>query len=270
MDNNVSEEVISKTLQIVKEVGNYIKEELGKVQDGQIEEKDLNSLVSYVDKTAEEKLVPVLRGLIPDCSFITEEETVEQQGTGTYTWIIDPLDGTNNFLHQIPYFAVSVALRKGKEIVFGVVYDIMRDDCFHAQKGKGAYTNDRKISVSKIKTLDKSILATGFPYSNEVNTEPLIECIRYWTKNARGIRRLGAAALDLCYVACGRLDFYYERTINIWDIAAGVLIVAEAGGQVTDFYGEDEYFDKKMVIASNGSFHDEIKQVITDAYEKYQ
>lgn len=268
MDNNVSEEIISKAIQIVKEVGFYIKEELGKVQDRDIEEKELNSLVSYVDKTAEEKLVPVLADLIPGCSFITEEETVDQTGGGNYEWIIDPLDGTSNFLHQIPYFAVSVALRKEDEVVFGVVYNIMHDECFHAQKGKGAYMNDRKIHVSKTVSLDKAILATGFPYSNEVNTDPLVECIRYWTKNARGIRRLGAAALDLCYVACGRLDFYYETTINIWDIAAGVIIVQEAGGSISDFHGEDDYFDKKMVIASNGQFHEEIKSVIDQCYSK--
>jgi len=268
MENKVTDEIISQTIQIVKEVGIYIKKELGKVKDGEIEEKELNSLVSYVDKTAEEKLVPVLAKLIPGCSFITEEGTVEQAGEGEYQWIIDPLDGTSNFLHQIPYFAVSVALRKGNEVVFGVVYNIMQDECFHAQRGKGAYMNDKKISVSKTAQLDKAILATGFPYSNEVNTDPLVECIRYWIKHARGIRRLGAAALDLCYVACGRLDFYYETTINIWDIAAGVIIVEEAGGTISDFYGEDDYFDKKMVIASNGSFHEEIKTVISRCYEE--
>lgn len=266
MDNNVSEEIIFKAIEIVKEVGNYIREELGKVQEGEIEEKELNSLVSYVDKTAEEKLVPVLSELIPGCSFITEEDTVEQSGDGEYQWIIDPLDGTSNFLHQIPYFAVSVALRKGGEVIFGVVYNIMQDECFSAQRGKGAYMNGRKISVSKTDRLDKAILATGFPYSNEVNTDPLVECIRHWIKNARGIRRLGAAALDLCYVACGRLDFYYETTINIWDIAAGVIIVEEAGGRITDFYGEHDYFDKKMVIASNDQFHDEVKSVINKCY----
>jgi len=269
MDNILTEELISKAIQIVKQTGNYIKAELGEVTGEQIEEKELNSLVSYVDKTAEEMLVPVLGELIPRCSFITEEETVDQTKKGTYTWIIDPLDGTSNFLHQIPYFAVSVALRKDDEVVFGVVYNIMQDECFHAQLGKGAFMNDRKISVSNTISLDKAILATGFPYSNEVNTNPLVECIRYWVKHARGIRRLGAAALDLCYVACGRLDFYYETTINIWDIAAGVIIVKEAGGEVTDFFGEDDYFDKKMVIASNSKFHGEINQVIKNAYENY-
>lgn len=268
MDNGVSPEIISKAIQIVKEVGNYIKGELEKVQAGDIEEKELNSLVSYVDKTAEEKLVPVLADLIPGCSFITEEGTVEQAGAGDYQWVIDPLDGTTNFLHQIPYFAVSVALRQGDEVVFGVVYNIMQDECFHAQRGKGAFMNDRKISVSKTDRLDRAILATGFPYSNEENTDPLIECVRYWIKNARGIRRLGAAALDLCFVACGRLDFYYETTINIWDIAAGVIIVEEAGGRITDFYGGDDYFDKKMVIGSNGQFHDEIKSVINNCYNQ--
>jgi len=268
MNNNLSEELISKVLQIVKQVGFYIKEELGKVQDGEIEEKELNSLVSYVDKTAEEMLVPVLADLIPGCSFITEEGTVEQSSTADYQWIIDPLDGTSNFLHQIPYFAVSVALRYQGVVVFGVVYNIMQDECFYAQKGKGAFMNDKRINVSKKDNLNQAILATGFPYSNEENTDPLVECIRHWIKHARGIRRLGAAALDLCFVACGRLDFYYETTINIWDIAAGVIIVEEAGGQISDFYGADDYFDKKMVIASNGNFHDEIRSVIEKCYQE--
>ena len=266
MDNSISSEIISQALQIVKEVGKYIKEELGKVSDRDIEEKELNSLVSYVDKTAEEKLVPVLSSLIPGCGFITEEETTTELGDGEYTWIIDPLDGTTNFLQQIPYFAVSVALRKHDEIVFGVVYNIMQDECFHALKGKGAFMNDKPIRVSKTTSMNKAILATGFPYSKELDTEPLITCIRYWTKNARGIRRLGAAALDLCFVACGRLDFYYEYTINIWDIAAGVLIVKEAGGSISDFMGGTDYFDKKMVIASNGNFHNAIQSVVSDAY----
>lgn len=266
MDNSISSEIISQSLQIVIEVGKYIKEELGKVSDREIEEKELNSLVSYVDKTAEEKLVPVLSNIIPGCGFITEEETTTELGDGEYTWIIDPLDGTTNFLQQIPYFAVSVALQRNDDIVFGVVYNIMHDECFHAVKGRGAFMNGNPIHISKTQSLDKAILATGFPYAKELDMEPLITCVRYWTKHARGIRRLGAAALDLCFVACGRLDFYYEYTINIWDIAAGVLIVEEAGGSVSDFMGGNDYFDNKMVIASNGNFHHSIQAVISDAF----
>ena len=266
MDNTVSEEIISKALQIVKEVGLYIKEELGKVKAGDIEEKELNSLVSYVDKTAEEKLVPVLSSLIPGAGFITEEETTTETGDGEYEWIIDPLDGTTNFLQQIPYFGVSVALRKSGDVIFGVVYNVMQDECFHAQKGKGAYMNDQPIHVSKTEVLGKAILATGFPYSKEHNLDPLIGCIKHWTKHARGIRRLGAAALDLCFVACGRLDFYYETTINIWDIAAGAIIVQEAGGKISDFDGGEDYFDRKMIISSNGKLHDEVQSVISNAY----
>lgn len=266
MNNNISEDIISEAIKIVKEVGLYIKEELGKVSSGDIEEKELNSLVSYVDKTAEEKLVAVLSQLISGCGFITEEETTTEAGDGEYEWIIDPLDGTTNFLQQIPYFAVSVALRRKDEVIFGVVYNVMQDECFHAQKGKGAYLNDRQIQVSKTDELSKAMLATGFPYSKEHNMEPLINCIKHWTKNARGIRRLGAAALDLCFVACGRLDFYYEITINIWDIAAGAIIVEEAGGTISDFDGGDDYFDKKMIISSNGKLHDEVQSVISSAY----
>lgn len=260
MDN-----LLDEIIKLAKSVGHYIKEELERVSEQDIEEKELNSLVSYVDKNAEIKLVARLKELIPDSSFITEEQTVEQS-EGEYQWILDPLDGTNNFLHKIPHFAVSIALREKGEMKIGVVYHIMQDECFYASKGGGAFLNDKAIKVSQVMTLEQSLIATGFPYANNLNTEPLIDCIRHWIKNTRGVRRFGAAALDLCFVACGRIDCYYETAINIWDIAAGVLIVEEAGGQVTDLVGGDDHLMSGSLISSNTLIHDQVQEVINKSY----
>ena len=256
------------TIEIVKETGAFIQTELGKVQAAAIETKSLNSLVSYVDKTAERQLVSKLSDLLPHSTFLTEEETVEQT-TGAYRWIIDPLDGTTNFLHQVPMFAVSVALQHQEKTVLGVVYEINRAECFYAWQGGGAFLNEHPIQVSSTKTLSESLLATGFPYYDFKWIDPYLAVFRQLIQNTRGIRRCGAAAVDLAYVAAGRFDGFYEYSLSAWDMAAGVIIIQEAGGKVSDFSGGDDYLFGKNIIVGNQDIFAQIREVVAEKFDGY-
>jgi myo-inositol-1(or 4)-monophosphatase len=238
----------TEIIKVVKEAGHFIKVHFGTVRVEEIDDKDHNSLVSYVDKGAEEILVLGLSKLLPDAGFITEEG-MTAQGQKALTWIIDPLDGTTNFLYNIPNFAVSIALYDGRQILMGYVYDVMVDNLYHAHLGGGAYCNDKPISVSKENGLAQMVIATGFPYkATDVRPGHLV-VLDHIIKHTRGLRRLGAAALDLCYVASGRFGAFYEHTLNPWDIAGGAIIVQEAGGVITDMTGGDDYLWNGYVVA---------------------
>ncbi len=250
MTGSELEIICRKSCDVVRSVGTFLKQELGKVSSAAIETKSLNSLVSYVDKMAEEQLVKGLGALIPEVTFLTEEETVEQK-EGVFQWIIDPLDGTTNFLHQLPFFSISVALQHHQTTVIGIVLEVNHDECFYAWKGGGAFLNDKKIHVSNSKALGDSLIATGFPYYDYDRSRPFLETLDFFMKNTRGIRRLGSAALDLVYVACGRFDAFYEYSLNSWDVAGGAFIVLEAGGIVMDFKGGKDYLFGKEIIAVN-------------------
>jgi len=266
MDTNALATLCQSTIKIVLETADFLRAELGKVQAGAIETKALNSLVSYVDKTAEMQLVSKLSDLLPNSTFLTEEETVEQT-KGEYQWIIDPLDGTTNFLHQVPMFAVSVALQHHDETVLGVVYEVNRSECFYAWKGGGAFLNENSIQVSNTKTLSESLLATGFPYYDFKWIDPYLAVFRELIQNTRGLRRCGAAAVDLAYVACGRFDGFYEYSLSAWDMAAGVIIIKEAGGQVSDFAGGDDYLFGKNIIVGNPAIFKAISEVVKEKFE---
>ncbi len=258
-----SSKLRSDVINIVREAGNFIKAELGKVNENQIEAKDLNSLVSYVDKEAEHLLVSKLGALISDSGFVTEEDTIDDTSK-EYIWIIDPLDGTTNFLKQIPHFCVSVALEVKGEIELGVIYNIMQDEMFSAVKGQGAFMNEKPISVSNTKDFQEAIIATGFPYK-KLETASFVEVIQKLLVSARGLRRLGAAALDMAYVACGRLDAYYECCLNPWDVSAGILIVKEAGGELSDFDGNPNYKSGKEMVAGNPIVHKELVNILVSS-----
>ena len=249
-----------QALPIVKKASEFIKGEHGKVSQDSIETKELNSLVSYVDKTAEEILVDGLGKILPEAQFLTEEETVVQ-GNGKIRWIIDPLDGTTNFLHQIPHYAVSVGLEIDNELVAGIVEHVPHEEQYYAWTGGGAFLNNRRIISNQNQQLSDAVVATGFPY-NAQSEEAISDLIVYWMKNARSIRRFGSAALDLIYVARGIFDFYYELSLNAWDIAGGAVIVKEAGGQVSDFYGSEEFLTEGRILASNGNLHDEVLKIL--------
>lgn len=267
MTENELKILCGKSCEVVKNVGDFLKQELGKVSAGAIETKSLNSLVSYVDKTAEEQLVQGLSAILPEATFLTEEETVEQKD-GTFQWIIDPLDGTTNFLHQLPFFSISVALQHKKETVLGIVLEVNREECFYGWKGGGAFLNGKKIKVSATESLSDSLIATGFPYYDYERIQPFLKTLEVFMRETRGVRRFGSAALDLAYVACGRFDAFYEYSLNAWDIAGGAIIVEEAGGKVMDFSGGGDYLFGKEIIAVNREISAAFFKVIQSSFLK--
>ena len=208
--------ICSATCKIAEQVADFIRKECGKVKLEDIDVKSLNSLVSYVDKNAEQQLVKHLQSILPEASFLTEEETIATK-SAPYQWIIDPLDGTTNFLHQLPFFAISIALQHEEETILGVVYEVNRKECFYAWKGGGSWLNGNIIKVSSNHNLQDALIATGFPYYDYSKTSNYLEVLEYFIKNSRGIRRFGAAALDLAYVACGRFDTFFEYSLAPWE-----------------------------------------------------
>ncbi len=246
--------ILDQALVVAREASDFIHAQAGHVKEDDIITKSINSLVSYVDQTAEEMIVKGLRSIIPEAGFITEEGTVTQQSS-EYTWIIDPLDGTTNFLQQIPVYAVSIGLTFRDQLVLGIVSDIEQHEMFYAWKGGGAWCNGNPIRVSSRTHIAEAVIATGFPYAARDVVPQLTTTFEYFLKNAKGIRRLGSAAIDLAYVACGRFDIYYETTLNPWDIAAGILLVTEAGGTVSDFSRRDRMLENGQVIAGPPQLH---------------
>ncbi|GAC1302773.1 MAG: inositol monophosphatase family protein [Mucilaginibacter sp.] len=255
------QQLTSSVSQIAKEAGEFIRQQRKIFSTDKIEVKGLNDLVSYVDKTAEEQIVAALSKVLPEAGFITEEKTISKTGE-RYNWIIDPLDGTTNFIHGLPVFSVSIALQEYSELVSGVVYEVNQDECFYAWKGSAAYLNGREITVSDNKTLDKSLLATGFPYYNFDKQQGYIELFTELMKSCHGLRRLGSAAVDLAYTACGRFDGYYEYNLNPWDVAAGILIVRQAGGEVVNFKGGEECLNSRELLATNGLISKETLKIV--------
>lgn len=254
-------EICDKVIETAKKAGEYIRNELLKVSKEEVESKSLNSFVTYVDKTAEKIIVDDLKQIIPKAGYIVEEDTETKKGD-EYNWIVDPLDGTTNFIHKIKPFAVSIALSYQGEIVVGVVYEIGYDECFYAYKGSPAYLNGKEIRVNKTTKLKDSLISTGFPYQEYSKLPSFFKTLEYFLKNTRGVRRFGSAATDLVYVACGRFDAYFEYGLNPWDVAAGALIVQQAGGKVSDYSKGNNYiFGAEIAAACEGVF-DEFIDVI--------
>lgn len=251
----------NKVISIVKLTGNFIRKEAMQFDAQKIEYKGLNDMVSYVDKTAEQKLVHNLEKLIPDAGFITEEKTINRTGK-TYTWIIDPLDGTTNFIHGIPAYGISVALYEDGFPVVGVVYELNRGEMFYSYKGGVAFMNKKEIRVSVNPDLKSSLLATGFPYYQFDKQPQYLKLLAEMMQKSHGVRRIGAAAIDLVYTACGRFDAFFEFNLQQWDFAAGCFIVQQAGGEVFDFAGGNDYFEKREILATNGKLTAEMLTAI--------
>ncbi len=219
------------------------------------------NLVTDFDRRSQEVIFSHLSSRFPDHDFLAEEDLCEQRGS-EFRWIIDPIDGTTNYVHNFPIFCVSIALEWKSTVVCGVIYDPMRGEMFSAISGKGSVMNGHRIQISATEDLDKSLLATGFPYDvreSEVNN---IDHFANFATRAQAIRRCGSAALDLCYVACGRFDGFWELKLSPWDVAAGVLIVEESGGRVSDFQGETASIYGKDLLASNGLIHEQMIQIL--------
>jgi myo-inositol-1(or 4)-monophosphatase len=254
------ENICRDVINLVKETGNYItseKEKAGK----SVESKGVHNFVTYVDKTSEGKLIGGLSRIIPASGFIAEEGTNAIKGE-IYNWIIDPLDGTTNYIHGLPPYAISVGLMKHDEVILGVIYEMTLKECFYAWKGGNAFLNGNMISVSNAETLNDSLIATGFPYYNYEYLDTYMNTIRHFMRNSHGLRRLGSAATDLAYVACGRFEGFYEYGLHPWDVAAGVIILKEAGGQLTDFRGGNNYIFGKEIVATNTKVHEEFLSAV--------
>lgn len=251
-----TEKICEDVIQLTRNTGAFISSELDKVRQHHIESKGTHDYVTYVDKTAEEKLVKGLQQILPEAGFVTEENTIETHQKD-YMWIIDPLDGTTNFIHGIPCFSISIALMHKTEIITGVVYEINLDECFYSWGDGKAFLNGKEITVSGNKKLSDSLLATGFPYHDYSRLEKYLDLFTWCLHNTHGVRRLGSAAVDLAYVACGRFDAFFEYGLNAWDVAAGSFIVQQAGGGVTDFSGGKDFIFGREIIASNALIGDE-------------
>jgi len=260
-------ELTIKVCQVAKQAGAFIQNEMQHFQASKVETKSLNQLVSYVDKNAEQKIIQGLQQIFPEAGFIAEEETVQSEQK-PYMWVIDPLDGTTNFIHQLPVYSVSIALLHENEPVIGVIYEPSRAELFYAWKNGGAFLNGRKIQVKDNSSLADSLLATGFPYYDFAQMEAYLQTLQYFLKNTRGMRRMGSAAIDLAYVACGRFDGFFEYGLSPWDVAAGVLLVEEAGGKNSTFNKQgNPIFAKEIVSASEGIF-EEFSAVIQQQFKK--
>jgi len=246
---------------LAKIAGTFIAGEREKFNLEDVEVKGKANFVSYVDKQAEELIVVGLRKLLPGSGFIAEEGTAVSAGE-KYKWIIDPLDGTTNFIHGLPPFAVSIALMEDTELVLGVVYEITQDECFYAWKGSKAYLNGTEIKVTTAAVTSDALIATGFPYSAMDKLECYVESMRYFMIHSHGLRRLGSAATDLCYVAAGRFEAFYEHGLKSWDVAAGTVILRQAGGKVSDFNGGDKFLFNGEMVAANSTYFDEFYDIV--------
>jgi myo-inositol-1(or 4)-monophosphatase len=247
--------------ELVYRTGEYIRSERVIFQASSVEHKDIHDMVSYVDKTSEKKLIEGIERIVPGSSFRGEESGIHST-TSAYTWIIDPLDGTTNFIHQIPHYCISIGLQFEGKLIAGWVYEICTDEMYTAIQGEGAFLNKKKIEVSRTPGLHQSLIATGFPVREYNRLDHYLQLLKWVIQHTRGVRRLGTAAYDLCLVASGRVEAYYEPGLSAWDVSAGAIIVQEAGGKVTDFKGGDEFLDGAEIIATNGILHDELLRAV--------
>jgi myo-inositol-1(or 4)-monophosphatase len=254
----VTENICNEVIDIARETGEFIRQERRSFRPEDIETKGVHNYVSYVDKKAEGILVEKLGHLLPQAGFIAEEGT-GKKNDGGFNWVIDPLDGTTNFIHGLPPFSVSIGLIKDREPVLGVVYEINLDECFYSWEGAPAFLNGSKIKVSGSKSVSDALIATGFPYTEFKRMDQFLASFEYFMKNSHGLRRLGSAAVDLAYVACGRFDGFFEFGLSPWDVAAGAFIVRQAGGSISDFSGGDGYLFGGELIASNPAIFDEFR-----------
>ena len=251
----------SDVCKIARWTGEFIINESENFDIGDARLKGKHDFVSYVDIEAEKKLTHELSSLIPAAGFIGEEGT-SRKGDNKLTWIVDPLDGTTNFMHGLPVYSISIALERENTIVLGVVYNIPTGELFYACKNGGAWRNDQRIFVSDASTLEDSLIATGFPYKDYNRLENYMHCLKFFIENTHGVRRIGSAAVDLAWVACGRFDGFYEYGLNKWDVAAGIIIIEEAGGMVSDFAGNRNNIDGSEIVAANSGLFEIFRQEV--------
>ena len=259
LTDSIKEKLFNTALIAAQAAGKYIHENLNNTL--KINYKGRANMVTQVDRNSEKIITDLIKENFPEHQILAEE-TTPVNNESLFKWIIDPLDGTTNFIHGFPCFAVSIALEYNDEIIMGIVLDPERNELFSAIKDRGAYMNKQQIHVSKIKNLSASLLSTGFPYELNQHFYKNIELFRAFFEKSQDIRRAGSAAIDLCYVACGRFEGFWEFDLNPWDVAAGVLIVSESGGKLTNFLGKEFSIYEKQILASNGIIESEMLEVL--------
>ena len=251
-------------IEAAREAGKYLISQRGKLSPEQIDTKALNDFVTYVDQNSEKMIVDKILSHFPSHKILAEEGTRRTQ-QNDYQWVIDPLDGTKNFIQDIPIFSVSIALERKGEILTGVVYDPVQDELFLAERGQGAYCNNRRIEVNT-KKISEALIATGFPFKMKRYLPVYLLCFQEIFIECSGMRRCGSAAIDLCYTAMGRYEGFWELGLSRWDMAAGSLIINEAGGVVSDFWGEEHYLSSGFIIAGNRQVHPQLLKIIKNHF----
>jgi myo-inositol-1(or 4)-monophosphatase len=241
-------------ISMVIQAGKIIRENIGNITANDVEDKSPFDYVTEIDKVSEQLIISSIKKYFPSHEILAEESG-KNKNTNTYRWLIDPLDGTTNFIHGNPHCSISIALQKEEQIILGLIYDPFRDELYYAEKGKGAYVNNKRIYVSKQEKLSSCLIATGFPFKCRHLLDQYWYVLSEIFMGISGIRRTGSAALDLAYVACGRFDGFWELKLSPWDVAAGAIIIEEAGGKITDFEGKDNHIWTGDVVASNAIIH---------------
>jgi myo-inositol-1(or 4)-monophosphatase len=259
-------ELCIKVEGLSREVGKFLLEEQKNFSTDFIENKGVNNLVSYVDKIAEKKFVTGLNSILPEAGFIAEEGSGEKNLNGL-NWVIDPLDGTTNFIHHLPFYCTSVALLQNHTPILGVIFDPSHNELFSSYGNVFTMCNGKPIGVSEISELKNMLIVTGFPYDDRGLLANNLKAIECFSKESRGIRRLGSAALDMAYVACGRFDGFYEYGLNPWDVAAGTILIRNAGGVVTDFKGGDNPIFGEQIIASSSASFKLIQEIVAKSFQ---
>ncbi len=251
----------SEVCKIAREAGGFLKKERKDFRSEAVQTKHAHDYVSYVDKQSELLVVEALRKLLPEAGFIAEEGSAVYDDE-PYCWVVDPLDGTTNFIHGNTPYCVSIALRDKHQLLLGVVYDPCLDECFYGWKGGGAWLNGERLHVSATARMEEAFLVTELPYNAELYAHTAVHLIKELYGRVGGIRMNGSAAMALCYVAAGRFDGWLEAFIGKWDFSAAALIIQEAGGRLTDFHGNSDFIDANHIVATNGLLHDELLKVV--------
>lgn len=240
---------------------NIIMNHYGTLKTSDIREKRRNDFLTFVDETSEKEIIRIIKNTFPDHTVLAEESGSSGKDD-SYRWIIDPLDGTKNYICNIPIFSISIALQHLGETILGVVYDPVHDEFYTAEKGKGAFLNGHTIKVNQQSDLSASLLGTGFPFKYKSYLGKYLECFEDIFSHLSGVRRMGSAAIDLCYVAAGRFEGFWEFGLSAWDMAAGSLIIEEAGGKASDFWAGNDYLDNSFLLATNGYIHEKVLNII--------
>ncbi len=246
--------------------GDFVRRHLGTISKQDIDIKQASDFVTRIDRESEQIIIKTIRRKFPDHHFLAEE-SLKESGTGQYRWIIDPLDGTTNYIHGYPVFSLSIALQLNGEIILGIVFDPLRSEIFTAEKGKGSFLNGKKTKVSTAAKMKNSLITTGFPFRKRELIDPYLMLFKNIFNRVSDIRRAGSAALDLAHVACGRCEGFFELSLGPWDIAAGGILIKEAGGIITDFGGGNDYLSTGNVVASAPAIHREMLQEVKKVFK---